>query len=373
MNIEQDDKVPALTEDQFPSLESAFTNESKKNKQSKNKADETKPWFQTEAPEFKVTDFSVPWFQTEAPVFTITNDINFNFSFPEFIPNISAEPFIPNISAEPFIPNFSNANCQEKPKWTPKTTLFDFINKPAKFPHKPKSKQPKKQMKDPNKMLKAHIIQDGQVVTAKIAKKDLYSGAYEVVPRKVTKIKQAIKAHRVDEGLEPNKRPLHSESQPREYVDNILTQDLDIAIQEFIEKLLYFYNRKKEEKSNKKVPKRFVKGIKECLKKCEEGSLKCLIVAPNIEKVDGEGGLDALILELITNCKAKNIPVVFGLNMRALGSILINQAVLIGCIGILDYTATEKLYDRMIKIYKTNKERFVGEAYNPEEYFNLVY
>ena len=219
-------------------------------------------------------------------------------------------------------------------------------------------------------MVKAHIVQDGQVVTAKIQKKDLYSGAYEVIPRKLSKLKQVIKETRVSEGIPANQRPLCSEYIQREYVCQVLTQDLDNSIQELLEKLIFYYQRKKEEKSNKKIQKRYVTGFKECLKKLDEGTLKCLILAPNIEKIDGEGGLDEMICRIIEVCNEKNIPVVFGLSMRMLGAILINRATLLAVVGILDYSATEKLYGKVIELAKRNKENFSGISYDPSIYFN---
>lgn len=250
-----------------------------------------------------------------------------------------------------------------------KTSLFDYI-KPKKA-KKPKPDGLKPQNKNDEKMVKAHIIQDGQVVTAKIRKKDLYSGAYEVVARKTTKLKKAIKENRIEEGLPPNQRPLASEYQPREYVNQLLTADLDLAIKELLEKLQFYYLRQKEKKSNKKVQKRLVKGFKECIKKCADGSLKCLIMVPNIEKVEGTGGLDELVNELINSCKSKGVPIVFGLSLRELGATLINNATILAVVGILDYSSTEKLYENIIKLSLRNREEFKGQAYDPSLYFNI--
>lgn len=270
-------------------------------------------------------------------------------------------------------PEFVLGNVEVKPPrqmFKVEKTLFDYIG-PGKAKKQEKKKAPKekKEVKDGNKMMKAHIMQDGQVVTAKIAKKDLYSGIYEVLPRKLTKVKKVIKETRASEGIPPNQRPLCSEYNIREYVDQKITQDLDLCIQELIEKLIFFYKRKKQEKITKKVKKRYVKGFKECLKKCASGDLKCVIMAPNIEKVEGEGGLDELVSNLLALCRLHKVPVVFGLSMRAIGSLFINNAAILAVVGITDFTSAEKLFEKMITISTRNYSEFRGVAYDPSQYF----
>ena len=278
----------------------------------------------------------------------------------------NASEFIFNPYAKDFLPE---ENPKIKPIHKEKKTLFEFIEKKPKKSKQSQKKKDPQDIKNMNKMIKAHIIQDGQIVTAKIMKKDLYSGAYEVVPRKTTKLKQKIKENRIQEGIPPSQRPICSEYTAREYVTQLITHDLDLALQELIEKLIFFYKRKKEEKSNKKIQKRYVKGFNECLKKCESDELKCVIIAPNIEKVEGPGGLDEILNNLLSTCYKKSIPVIFGLSMRALGSLLINQATILSVIGILDYTACEKLYEKVIKLRNRNHKEFRGIAYDSSIYF----
>jgi ribosomal protein L7Ae-like RNA K-turn-binding protein len=258
-----------------------------------------------------------------------------------------------------------------RPPRTEKKTLFDLILKNERKTKQPKPAKPQKELKDSNKMIKAHIIQDNQIVTAKIPKKDLYSGVYEVVPRKTTKLKQIIKETRLQEGVPPNQRPIYSDNIPREYVNHILTQDLDNALQELLEKLVFFYQRKKEQKSNKKVQKRYVKGFKECIKKCNSNEIKCVVIAPNIEKVEAEGGLDEIVYQLINLCNSKAIPVVFGLSMRLIGGLIINNAALLSVVGIIDYSAAETLYQKVIQISQRNKQLYKGVSFDPTVYFNI--
>lgn len=250
-----------------------------------------------------------------------------------------------------------------------KTTVFDYLKNPRTKEKKVKTEKLEKP--GDNKMVKAHIIIDGEVVTAKIKKKDLYSGAYQVVQRKTTKLKKMIKECRKEDGIPPNQRPLQSDLKYREYVNQILTQDLDLAVQELIEKLKFYYQRKKQEKTNKKISKRYVKGFKECINRSKDGSLKMLIMAPDIEKIEGEGGLNSLIDELLQSCETHNIPIVFALSMRNLGQIIINNAALISVFGVLDYSATEKLFEKVLELGKRNKTQFKDYCFDPSTYFNL--
>lgn len=289
---------------------------------------------------------------------------------PTFIFNPDAPLFCPSNPAPQTNLNLAHLPNQiQKPKRKFEKTLSDYLNKPKTKLNKVKPQKAEKP--DGNKMVKAHIIVDGEVVTAKIQKKNLYSGAYEVVQRKTTKLKKIIKEHRKEEGIPPSQRPLKSNLQYREYVDQMLTQDLDLAIQEFLEKLKFYYQRKKQEKVNKKVSKRYVKGFKECLKKANDGSLKMLIMAPDIEKIEGEGGLDSMINELIQSCESHNIPIVFGLSMRSLGQVIINNAALISVIGIIDYSSTEKIFEKILDLQKRNKSQYKDYCFDPSTYFNL--
>jgi hypothetical protein len=44
-----------------------------------------------------------------------------------------------------------------------------------------------------------------------------------------------------------------------------------------------------------------------------------VVVAPNIEQIEAEGGLDDLLTSILTNAEANNIPIVFALSRKKLG------------------------------------------------------
>lgn len=70
----------------------------------------------------------------------------------------------------------------------------------------------------------------------------------------------------------------------REYVDQVITKEVDSKIQSFIVRLRDIYFRKKE-KEPLKAKKRFVVGMREIEKHMRINLPKCLFIVPNMEKV----------------------------------------------------------------------------------------
>lgn len=47
-----------------------------------------------------------------------------------------------------------------------------------------------------------------------------------------------------------------------------------------------------------------------------------VVVAPNIEQIESEGGLDDLLSSILTQAEAASIPIVFALSRKKLGQVL---------------------------------------------------
>ena len=47
-----------------------------------------------------------------------------------------------------------------------------------------------------------------------------------------------------------------------------------------------------------------------------------VVVAPNIEHIEAEGGLDDLLTSILTQAEASNIPIVFALSRKKLGQVI---------------------------------------------------
>jgi hypothetical protein len=119
-------------------------------------------------------------------------------------------------------------------------------------------------------MVKARIVIDDQVVTAKIHKKDLETGAYKLAPKKKTKLKQRILEARKKEGIYSG---LLSDdpSAYEEYIDYFPTNELTEVTSSLLIKLKKFFYRQKNSGSTHKPKKRFISGMKECCRNVLRG------------------------------------------------------------------------------------------------------
>lgn len=86
---------------------------------------------------------------------------------------------------------------------------------------------------------------------------------------------------------------------PREYVTQVMTEELNKQVQFLISELTRFYERQKKTNPMKvsiflhflifKAKKRYISGLNEVLRGVERKKVKCLIVAPNIDNVAAPG------------------------------------------------------------------------------------
>ena len=90
--------------------------------------------------------------------------------------------------------------------------------------------------------------------------------------------------------------------QLREYVDSVQNQDLHLSVKGLLYKLkeLFFIRKTKPQKgkykkSNLAPKKRYLIGLNEIMKNLKAKKLNMVIVSTNLEKVEGEKGLDEYI------------------------------------------------------------------------------
>jgi|LauGreDrversion4_2_1035121.scaffolds.fasta_scaffold33357_4 ribosomal protein L7Ae-like RNA K-turn-binding protein len=98
---------------------------------------------------------------------------------------------------------------------------------------------------------------------------------------------------------------LHPKKSIREYVDVIQNDELEQSVFNLVQKLkkLYFNRKmnpnKKGGKFQRNLKKRYIVGIKEVIKHLNAENLKMIIMAINLERVEGENGLDGMIYDII--------------------------------------------------------------------------
>lgn len=91
-------------------------------------------------------------------------------------------------------------------------------------------------------------------------------------------------------------------------------------------------------------------GIREVTKHLKLQKIKCVVLAPNCEKIQAKGGLDEAINRIIQHSMEQNVPFVFALGRRALGR-AVNKLVPISVIGIFDYSGAEVRKKNTINLF----------------------
>ncbi|XP_076296040.1 uncharacterized protein LOC143216653 [Lasioglossum baleicum] len=162
-------------------------------------------------------------------------------------------------------------------------------------------------------------------------------------------IKQEIKQEIIHEDLEDsvqlniNNFLMYSRNF-REYCTNMLTSGFTNALETFLREITRLQKRYYERNPNKSLYKRrYYSGLKETRKHGELKKLKFVIIAPDIEKVELEGGLDDEVNKLLDICRKQNVVFGFGLNRRKLGYYTHGKG-FVGCVGIANYSGTEEIF-----------------------------
>ena len=76
----------------------------------------------------------------------------------------------------------------------------------------------------------------------------------------------------------------------REYCDQVIDKQIDDLAQTILTDLNRFYQRLVQRNPHKaKSKRRFVLGIREVFKHLKLGKIKCVIVSPNLEKIQSKG------------------------------------------------------------------------------------
>ncbi|CAL7938580.1 unnamed protein product [Xylocopa violacea] len=166
---------------------------------------------------------------------------------------------------------------------------------------------------------------------------------------------------RLDEGTQPrqlapnlvevddkNFRNIKHSRNFREYCTNMLTAGLNNSLEAFLQEIARLQKRLHEKNPNKsKYKRRYYSGFKQVRKRIELRKLKFVIVAPDIEKVELDDGLDDQIDELLDACRRENVVFCFGLRRRKLGYHAHGKG-FVGCVGIVDYNGTELLFKNVL-------------------------
>ncbi|XP_067653114.1 selenocysteine insertion sequence-binding protein 2-like [Haliotis asinina] len=145
----------------------------------------------------------------------------------------------------------------------------------------------------------------------------------------------------------------------REYCNQVLDKDIDMCCTEFLQDLVRFQDRMFHKDPVKaKMRRRLVLGLREVTKHLKLKKIKCVIISPNLEKIQSKGGLDDALNNILNMCQDQNIPFVFALGRRALGRACA-KLVPVSCAGVFNYDGCEETFNKLMDY--TEKAR---QAYN---------
>ncbi|KAK9814056.1 hypothetical protein WJX72_000039 [[Myrmecia] bisecta] len=155
------------------------------------------------------------------------------------------------------------------------------------------------------------------------------------------------------------------QAQCRNYCMQVISTELNRVVVEFLQQLLYWQERSRAHEPIKaQSKKRLVSGLREVAKAVRLSKAKTVVVAPNIEQIESEGGLDDLLTSILQQAEQNNIPIVFALSRKKLGQVF-------GCrkkmsaIAILDYSGAEAEYRTMTDLAIKGREDYA--RHHPEE------
>ncbi|XP_076758474.1 uncharacterized protein LOC143427872 [Xylocopa sonorina] len=192
----------------------------------------------------------------------------------------------------------------------------------------------------------------GNTSKSPIARLDIDAIENDIVKQTLSlRLKEGIaeqQAPNLIEVDEKNFRNIKHSRNFREYCTNMLTAGLNNSLEAFLQEIARLQKRLYERNPNKsKYKRRYYSGFKQVRKRIELRKLKFVIVAPDIEKVELDDGLDDQIDKLLDACRRENVVFCFGLRRRKLGYYTHGKG-FAGCIGIVNYNGTELLFKNVL-------------------------
>jgi len=144
----------------------------------------------------------------------------------------------------------------------------------------------------------------------------------------------------------------------RGYVDQILSPSLNKLVKELLEKLIQFFkNAKQKAKGNVKTQRRVCCGLREVLKLAKFSDINGIIVAPNIEKIETQQGLDDMVLSIIKEARERNIPVTFALSRKKLGDCLWVKS-RVSAVAVIDVSGAHDVWSKILNLTRSLREQY---------------
>ena len=145
------------------------------------------------------------------------------------------------------------------------------------------------------------------------------------------------------------------------YADQIISAATNAATISCVSELKRFQDRAYFKDAVKaKMRRRLVFGLREVAKAVQLKKAKAVVVAPNIEEVVDEGGLDDVVGNIITAARLNGTPIVFALTRNKLGQI-VGKRMRISALAILDHDGAYEQFKDMIASATAGRTAFKDE------------
>ncbi|CAL1528148.1 unnamed protein product [Lymnaea stagnalis] len=130
----------------------------------------------------------------------------------------------------------------------------------------------------------------------------------------------------------------------------ILDNEIDQCCTSLLQDLVRFQDMMYHKDPVKaKTKRRIVLGLREVTKHLKLKKIKCVVISPNLEKIQSKGGLDEALNNILNMCQEQTVPFVFALGRRALGRACA-KLVPVSVVGIFNYEGCESKYHSLISL-----------------------
>lgn len=144
------------------------------------------------------------------------------------------------------------------------------------------------------------------------------------------------------------------------YCKQVITSELNRVTTELLKELLRFQERAKARDPIKaKKKRRLVVGLREVSRAVRSGRAKCIIVAPNIEAIVSEGGLDFTLNEILKQAEEKSVTVVFALTKSRIAQAF-GRRVRMSTVAICEFDGANDLYKEMVAHAESGRRQWLA-------------
>ncbi|XP_045184990.2 uncharacterized protein LOC123542996 isoform X2 [Mercenaria mercenaria] len=144
----------------------------------------------------------------------------------------------------------------------------------------------------------------------------------------------------------------------REYCNQVLDKEIDNHVTALLQDLVRFQDKQYHKDPVKaKAKRRFVLGLREVTKHLKLKKIKCVVISPNLEKIQSKGGLDDALNLILELCNDQKVPFIFALGRRALGRACA-KLVPVSVVGIFNYEGSEENFKSLVALTEKARDAY---------------